>query len=504
MPFQNEGMEALKSGDSRSALRALRESRAAGDTDKRTAELIRELEANAGSVRVTITGINTDRPPSPVIVLPQGGSFEADQISRNRFTFRDVPADTALDLEVATTGYQPFELTVEPVSPRRETRLDAELTWLGTATLELTDWPEGVQVIVTDVSQRREPSEEGSLELTAGRVVVALEGSSGKRQFLLELAADASQAVAVRDELPGAVLLAGVPAGSRLRLDSSPEGARLTTSSVAKGAVASEQDGVGIAEPVLLKSLPPGAYTLAVDHPILGSGRVSFEPVPGETTDAALLWESMSQAAAVREARRDWERRKAKSERVPMEHWLALGGAGVSVAAAGVSTAMLIRSGSVRSELGDLGDSYDQALDDRDYDTAWDLFYQRTSLQNSLRSSNTVTLGGLGITVGGLGASATLYLRGRNKKRGVESWDLWSLTDLERSPEPARLPSPAPEPEDEEPEPEPAGPEPAEPVEEAQPADDDEFYEEPEQTFEPDFEPEDEEFELEPASGAGA
>ncbi len=427
MPFREKGDAAMKAGDSRAALRAYRESLAAGDDDPELRKTVRELEAGSASLRVTLSGIQQGAEPTVQIDPPQGEPFGADRVQGNRYDFGDVPAELALDPQVRGVGYQPLDATLEPLPPRRQSHEKAELTWLGTASLTLEDWPEGVKVIVTDLGAKHEPGEEGALQVTAGRLVVALDGPSGQRQFLLELEDGGSHSVAVRSELPGAVRLAGVPAGSRLSLAASPEGAKLSTTSVDRDARAEEQAGVPIAEPVLLQNLPPGPYTIAVDHPVLGSGKVSFEPEPGETRDASLVWESMSRAAAVRDAREDWERRKARSEQVPLAHWGALGSAGATVVAAGVSTAMLARSIGNRSDLASIDEGYQQALDDQDYETAWNLFTQRAAVQNDLRAANGVSLGGLGLTAAGLGITGTLYLRGRAEKRSVEAWDLWSL-----------------------------------------------------------------------------
>ena len=551
MPHRDAGDAAVQAGDTRLAVRAYRQAVAAGDDDPETAKTIRALDAELGTLRITMSGIQEGTEPSISIDPPQGEAFPPDSVQRNRYTFTDVPAETALDLHATGVGYQPLETTLEPIRPKRQARVNAELSWLGTATLELQDWPEGVSVTVTDLGTKHEPAEEGELLVTAGRLVVALDGPSGKRQFLLELEADGSQAVVVRDQLPGAVRIAGVPAGSRLGLAASPEGAKLTTTMVPRDAGAQEQAGVAIAEPVLLQNLPPGEYTISVDHPVLGTGRVSFQPEPGETSEASLVWESMSKAAAVRDARELWERRKARSEKMPLAHKLALGTAGASVALAGVSAAMFTRSIGERSELGDLDSGYDQAMTDQDYNAAWELFSQRVEVQDSLRSSNTITLGGLGVSVAGLGVSTTLYLRGRVKKRSVADWDLWALGDLPSTPDPVLLPPPDDEPaakerkkkKPEKPEDEPAAEaEPgaaevpleedsdpaAEPGTDAAPpdtadeapaeevsaedapaeepeakkinAEDDEFYVGPDEAFEPDFSVEEEEFEMEPAA----
>jgi hypothetical protein len=531
MPFRNEAEAAMKAGDTRLALRAYRKSVAAGDNDAETAAQIKEIEAASGSLRITVKGLVEDATATVTIDPPQGEPFDADAVSGSRYTFSDVPAGVALDLTIAGTGYQPYEQTVEPIRARRQARVNAELGWLGLATLELSDWPEGVEVAVTDLGGKHEPSEEGTLQVTAGRLVVALSGPSGKRQFLLELEPDASHAVAVRQELPGAVRLAGIPAGSRLSLTGSPEGAKLTTTAVPRDAGAQDQDGVGIAEPVLLQNLPPGEYTVGIDHPILGKGAVSFEPEPGETSEVSMVWETMSRAKGVRAARADWERRKARSLKIPLAHKLAMGTAGASVAVAGVSTAMLLKSLGDRSSLSDITDTYDQALTDGDYETAHDLYPQQTALQDSLRSANSVSLGGLTLTAAGLGVSGTLYLRGRAKKRGVEEWDLWALTDLPSAPDPVILtppvepkperkkekkaPEPEPEPEaedaEEAPDPEPEAPAeaPEEPAPEEAPEepkidpDSDDFYIGPDEAFEPDFSPEEEDFEMEGTSTTG-
>jgi len=492
MPFRNEGEAAMKAGDARLALRAYRKAVAAGDTDRDTAVKIRDIEAESGSVRLTVTGFETDQAATVTLDPPQGEPFEADTVYGTRYTFNDVPAGVALDLRAAGVGYEPLETTLDPIRAKRQARLAAELSWLGTATLDLADWPDDVEVTITDLGVKHQPTDQGALQVTAGRLVVALDGPSGKRQFLLTLEADATHTVSIRDELPGAVRLAGVPAGSSIGLASCPDGAKLSTTSVDRDADAQDQDGVAIAEPVLLQNLPPGAYTISVDHPILGTGRVSFQPEPGETTDASLVWESMSKAAAVRQARQDWERRHARSKKMPLATKAAIGTAGASLAVAGVTAARFAGSISDRSSLSDISDGYDQAMADGEYESAWDLFSQQTDMQDSLRSSNTFTVGGLGVTVAGLGISTTLYLRGRAKKNSVEDWDLWSLRGLSSSPEPARPPERDEEPEAvDEPEAEPAEDESPQPDPE-----DNEFYIGPEDEVEHDFSIDEEEFEM--------
>lgn len=436
----------LAKGDAHRAVRAYREAIAAGENDPETKREVKKLEASLCTISLKLTGLQEETEPTVLIVPPKGEPFPADKAKGNRLTFGDVPAGVPLTLQLGGTGYERGEVAVEKQPARRTAWLNSELTWRGVATIELQDWPTGVTVAITDIHDKQEPEEEGEVEVTAGKVVVALAGPSGKRQFLLELEPDSAHPVSIKDQLPGAVRVAGIPSGTKLAWVKAPEGAPRALPSLARDSFVTEQQGVGIAEPQLLEGLPPGAYQLSLWHPVLGKTVVGFEPVPGEVSEQHVAWESMSKGPAVQAAYLDWQRRLDKAKKMPLATKLAIGSAGATVAAAGVSSLFLVQGQKARSDISGVDSSYQQALSDGDYESAWDLFAERTQLEDGARATNTLFFGGIGVTALGAGASVTLYLRGRAKKNSVEDWDLYSLRGLPSSDESIPVPVPRVEP----------------------------------------------------------
>jgi hypothetical protein len=428
MPHREVGVASMKEGDRRTALRAFREAVAVGDTDKRILALVQKLEGEIATVRVRVTGAKSGVPIQVTLDAEECEPFAHDSESRGRWIFEDVPAGVPLELRVSGPGYPGVMVPVPPLPAGQRKDLTAALEYFGSATLVLTDFPDNIRVTITDPAGEHSPREAGELAVTAGSIALELDGPSGVRQLELALADGDTMVFAVKDQMPGTVVLEGLPSGSEVALVDAPEGAKLSTTGTARDDQREVQDGVGIAAPLRLEGLLPGDYHVSIEHPVLGDTALRFSPLPGETSHQAILWETMSHATAVREARADWERRLALSKQVPKPTKLGWAAVGGTAALAAVSGVMGVRSLGLRADLDSNENSYNAALSDDDGQGAWDLYESQVQLQQSLRSSTGVTVGGLGLTAAGAGVSVVLLSKGRKLVKPVEDWDLWSLS----------------------------------------------------------------------------
>jgi hypothetical protein len=427
MPHREVGVAAMKEGDRRTALHAFRASREAGDDDKRIRALVTKLEGEMASLQVRVTGAKSGVPLAITVDTEEGEPFEPASESRGRYNFEDVPAAVPVTVTVSGPGYPSVVVPVAPLAAGSTGKATAQLEYFGNATLVLSDLPDSIRVTVTDPAGDHSPREAGELTVTAGVLKLSLDGPTGTRELELELADGATEALAVKAQMPGAVVLEGLPSGTELSLDAAPEGSTLSTRAAARDDVEQTQQGVDIAGPLRLDGLLPGEHQLALNHPVLGRATVGFAPVPGETDTISVMWETMSQAGQVKAARQDWEQRLAASKQLPKPTKLAFatGGGTVAVAAA---TALLAGSylGS-RSDLKRNEKSFDNALAEDDGQTAWDLYSSQVDLRRSARSSGVMSLGGLGITAAGAGITVVLFGKGRELRQPVEDWDLYTL-----------------------------------------------------------------------------
>lgn len=427
MPHREVGVAAMKDGDRRSALNAFRAAREAGDEDKRIRALVAKLEGEMASVRLQVTGARSGVPLTITLDTAEAEPFEPSGESRGRWTFEDVPAGVPVELRVSGPGYPSVLVTLEPIDAGERADATAKLSYLGNATLVLTDLPDDVRVTVTDPAGQHSPREPGELSVTAGSITVDLDGPSGVRQLALELDDGVSHLLAVKEKMPGAVVIEGLPAGTLLRLVTAPEGVELSSEGTAQDDVDQMQSGVGISDAVKLTSLLPGDYELSLFHPVLGSASMRFEPLPGETNNLVFLWETLSKAPQVKAARQDWESRLAVSKELPKPTKLGFAAVGGTVAVAAATAVLAGQFLGARSDLGRNDIQFDNALTEDDGQTAWDLYAQQVDLRQDMRSFGGISLGGLGVTAAGAGVSVVLLKRGRELRKPVEDWDLWSL-----------------------------------------------------------------------------
>ncbi len=427
MPHREVGVAAMKAGDRRTALHAFRAARDAGDEDKRIVALVAKLEGEMASLRVKVSGARYGVPLELTVDTDEAEPFGPSGESRGRWTFDDVPAGVPVTLRVSGPGYPTAVVPVPPLEAGTRGDASAKLEYLGTATLVLTDYPDAIRVTVRDPATEHSPREAGELAVTAGSLEVELDGPSGVRTLAIELADGATEQLAVKDQMPGAMVLEGLPAGTTLSFVTAPEGAALSKPGTARDDVDAVQHGVGISGPLRLEGLIPGDYELAMDHPVLGRATMRFSPLPGETSTLAILWETMSQAAQVKSARQDWEQRLAASQEVPKPMKLSLASGGATLAAAAATAVAGASYLGSRADLQRKENALDAALADDDGQTAWDLYEVKVGLQQSMRTTGAISLGGLGLTAAGAGVSIVLFGRGRQLKKPVEDWDLWSI-----------------------------------------------------------------------------
>ncbi len=443
MPHREVGVAAMKQGDRRSALHAFRASREAGDEDKRIIALVQKLEGEMASLQVRVSGARSGVPLTISVDTDEGEPFEPSSQSRGRYDFADVPAGVPVTVTVSGPGYPSVVVPVPPLAAGSTGKAAAALQYFGNATLVLSDLPDSIRVTVVDPAGEHSPREAGELSVTAGVVKLTLDGPTGSREIEIELADGASEALAVQAQMPGAVVLEGLPAGTELAFGSAPEGAVLSRDATERDDIERTQQGVGIAPPLRLEGLLPGEYQLNLSHPVLGRATLGFAPVPGETDSVSVVWESMSQAPQVQAARQDWERRQAASKQLPTPTKLAFAAGGGTVAAAAATALLAGNYLGNRSDLQRNEKSFDSALAEDDGQTAWDLYASQVDLRRSVRSSGVMSLGGLGITAAGAGITVVLFGKGRALRQPVEDWDLYTLPIAELPALPVPEPTPA-------------------------------------------------------------
>ncbi|MFH1466990.1 MAG: hypothetical protein ABIO70_21585, partial [Pseudomonadota bacterium] len=458
MPHREAGVALMKEGDVHNALAEFRAAREAGDRDERIAKLIDKIERDTCAIDLTLVGADRDPPPELELVPPEGKPFGPARSNRGVFRFADVPAGVPLTIRASGAGYGRIEVPVDPVGARKTGKVSAELPWLGLATLALQGFVPGLEVKVTDAMGSQSPAAAGSIKVTAGTVKVSLSGPTGRRDLVLELAQNDIESLTLKTEMPGAVRLVGLPAGTRVDMVVGPPGAVIKGSSTSREVVSQVLAGVPIGEELMLGGLPPGDYKLTLEHPVLGKSELKFRPVPGDASQESVLWESFSRAGAVRDEREDWEARLEQSKKLPLATKLAMGGGGATLALAGAATAFGVRAAVQHSALDDTDTAYQAALDDEDRaEEAWDLFSTWADQKQELRGARGLAIGGVGLAAAAGGASVTFWIKGRAQRSHVEDWDFWHLS-APGLPEPAAEPTPTPrvrEKDKPEPEPEP-------------------------------------------------
>jgi hypothetical protein len=447
----------MKEGDVHAAIAEFRAARDAGDRDERIAKLIEKIERDTCTVELTLAGVSPSAAPELVLVPPEGKPFGPAGTNKGAFRFTDVPAGVPLTLQASGPGYGKVEVPVAPVGAKKTGKVSAELPWRGLATLSLQGFLPDLKVQVTDAMGTRNPTATGALKVTAGSVKLVLDGPTGRRVLALELAENAIETISLKEQLPGAVRVVGLPAGTRLDMVLGPPGAAVPGRASSRDLVTQDQAGIPIGEDLVFEGLPPGEYKFSVEHPVLGKGELRFRPTPGGTSDASMLWESLSRANAVREARVDWEQRLAESKKLPLATKLAMGGGGATLALAGAATALGIRAAAQHGTLNDTTTAYETALAEDRAEEAWDLFATWAEQRQDLRGARVLAFSSMGLAAAAGGASVTFFFRGRAQRTHVEDWDFWHLyapgvPEPEPDPEPAAQTAPPPT----EPQPKPA------------------------------------------------
>ncbi len=425
--LREKGHAYVKAKDLHRAVAAYRVAKKAGDDDPRFLKLLKAIEQRLCSVRLTVQGIDSQHPPTILLAPPEGEPFPPDKSYRNSFIFRDVPAEQALVIRIGDPGYQRLELAVEPVERKAKERVSASLTWLGLGELLVSDWTEGVEVIIEDADQQHTPTEGGALQVTAGRQQILLSGPTGSHRFELEVAESESVALQVKPNLPGIVELTGLPAGSSLELLDGPEGSVLAQESVPREDPAEVDQGVPIASNLVLKGLLPGDHGVQVSHPNLGSHQLVLEPRPGERSEQSFSWEDMSAATAVKQARQDWEQRLAQSKLTPKATKLAWISTAASAAVLGATGFLTSRVIANKNDLDATTSAYNTALADQNAEDAWSLFAQKDEGRRSLRKVGIFAGASGAVGIAGATVSFVLFRRGKADRVQVEPWDFFSL-----------------------------------------------------------------------------
>jgi hypothetical protein len=267
------------SGDSPAALAAYRASSSL-QADAGLTALIGSMAAPFSSVAVSVEGSDPDIP----VRLTVDGRVPIDGV------IWDLPADTAMELQVGGAGYEAAVVPFTTGAAGAQTELAVTATFLGRGTLTVGAVGEGVSVLLDNAELAR-----GDHDVLAGERVLSVTGPTGTMQHTVTLDADGSVTVEPMQLLPANVKLLKVPEGATLSFVSGPgEQAPVI---VPRGAGELDETlGLSL-EDVLLEGLPQGEWVYQMDHPILGTLEGRFFAVAGQLSAEPVPWRGLATVA---------------------------------------------------------------------------------------------------------------------------------------------------------------------------------------------------------------
>ncbi len=403
---------------------AYRRAAATGGNGAALQDLIQLVSLNLGALSVRLSL------PRPVAVLhgrvvAGEETIEPISLDGDTLSFGDLPTDRPLTLLVEGTGLQSTEQVVEPVAAGERRALTLAPAWVGLGTVAIGAFQVSSTRVSVGSAAWAEPGVPGTdVSVTAGMVTVAVENSLGRIQTQVEVPPGSRILVDPARYAPAAVRVAGIPAGSRVRMvvESMGEGVlELVRDLPAAEGVFDLRTGVRVAPPQEFRPVPGGNGGLFVTHPVLGKGTANLILLAGTENSLSFPVANMSGLPAVEASYARWRAREAAAL-AKRTRAVVLGVAGGSLAgvAAGLFTGAAVANTKVGPARDDALAAPAGAGGDAAVDEAWGRFTAGRRDRLGLGIAGAV-LGGLSMVAFGLTFGQGAQARGAIMALGV--WD---------------------------------------------------------------------------------
>ena len=329
------GAAASCASDYRRAVLAYRRYRDLGGQDPQVTEVVNSLLGNLATVDVVVT--LAEGSGEPVLWLDLAGERVEPAPVDDRLRFADLTIGLPLTLTVAGRGLSTETLAIEPLTPEELRALEVAPTWIGLGAVRLVDYaPEGLEVTLRTPAGQLTAAPGGSFEVTAGAVVAVVTTDKGSLEQQLQVGDGETVDLDPTSDLPAALTVVDLPAGSQVRLFVEGDGGdRDQTVPVPFEVGSLDPDtGLRLAPPRRFSSLPGGTGTLFVEHAVLGSGRTPIALMSGESNAITFAWKAMEGLPGLRARYKDWQARRAIAES-GRRHTAGLGAASAVLAVVG-------------------------------------------------------------------------------------------------------------------------------------------------------------------------
>jgi hypothetical protein len=283
--------------------------------DPQIAEVLASLAGNLATVEVLVS--LEDGSGEPVVWLDLVGERIEPTSNGDRLLFADLTIALPLTLTVAGRGLSTETHPIEPLAPGQTRQLEVAPTWIGLGTVRLTDYPEdALAVTLRTPAGELSAAPGGSFEVTAGTVVAVVATDRGSLEQPLEVADGQTVDLDPLENLPAALTVVDLPAGSEVRLfvEGAVGDAEQAVSMPFEVGGLDPETGLRLAPPRRFASLPGGVGTLFVEHPTLGGGRTPIALVAGESNAITFAWKAMEGLPGLRARYKDWQTRRAIAE----------------------------------------------------------------------------------------------------------------------------------------------------------------------------------------------
>jgi hypothetical protein len=417
-------------GQNRAAVLSYRRAMQLGVDDAVLEQLVGRLAKKLVQLELTAQGADWDHPPEITLHL-DGATLEPISAGAQGVRFIDLPPNQPLEIRLHGPGYQPTVTSVDPQQAGAVAQRTVEVDYLGLGTLVLSPWEGDHSVTITDGHRKREGVEPGSHEVTAGNVVVTIQGQLGRAERTLGFARGQELSLDVASLLPGQVTLTQVPAGSTLRYGLTG-GSDYQEIEIGWPEVTLDPEiGLPILSAYPLENLQTGSYGYELAQPSLGMIQGEFFAVGGEVSAHRIDLGSAPGFEPLRGAYASHLDQLEATRGLGKHGRRATIGAGVSSGLLAGTIVAVARGVTTQRDLATLNDLYDEALAEGRTSEANDHYTNRAKAR-SAATTDWITAGACA-TASSVSLGFTFSQLGKAKAQRVQlpAWDPTGLPPLQ-------------------------------------------------------------------------
>ena len=309
-------------GDLHGAWVALDEYQRSAPDDPDVDDSLDELEAQLATLLVTFPS-DLDLPDSagvPEALLVDGPRrWSGERMADGSLVFHGTPAGRPLQVLQLGLGLERQELNVEPLEPGTIHTVRAKPRFVGFGTLSAGLFNTTLLQVFAEGAggQRYQVTPDQPATLTVGPAVVTVRNAMGTLDQPAAVLLDRETVIDPELYVAGALVLQGVPAGSRVRVfvEGGPTGfvERTLQTSVAAGEL-DPATGLAIIPNLQVDSLPSGEAGVYLVHAHLGELATRGAVVANEKRYVDVKWDAMEGVPAARRRYRSWLDASARAE----------------------------------------------------------------------------------------------------------------------------------------------------------------------------------------------